>query len=493
MKPRWKTSLKEKVMAGLFWRFLERGGTQGMQFIVSVVLARLLVPKDFGTIGLLTVFIAIAGVFVQSGFGTALIQKPEVNSEDYSSVFYLSVAVSIILYAVLFLCAPMIGDFYADPLLCPILRIMALSLILGAINSVQYAVLSREMKFKNSFFVNLGGIFTSGTIGIGLAYHNYGVWSLVFSQLAGQVASTIILWFTVRWRPTFIFSIKKLAELFSFGSKLLCAALLDTTFNNLYPIIIGKLFDRTMLGLYNRGQSIPSMVVENINGTIAGVMFPALASCQNNRARVKDLVRRMIATSSFLVIPMMFGLAAVAKPLVLLIFTEKWLPCVPFLQLSCITYAFWPIHVANLQAITAVGRSDIFLKLEVIKKTLLLVVLGASFPFGVYAMVVGSAVLSFICTFINAWPNRTLLNYTFKEQLLDIAPSLLLSAAMSGIVTTISWLPLGIWRVFLMQVLVGGVFYFTGAYLLKFECFAYLLTTIKSGFGRRASALNCWN
>jgi O-antigen/teichoic acid export membrane protein len=475
-------SLKNKVLTGLVWRFLERGGTLGMQFIISIVLARLLLPRDFGTIGLLTVFIAVAGVFVQSGFGSALIQKEKVSIEEYSSVFYLSLFVSIVLYILLFFTAPLIASFYSEPLLVSILRVMALSLIIGAITSVQYAVLSREMKFKKSFFASIGGIFASGTVGIAMAYCGYGVWSLVFSQLSSQVLSLIILWFMVKWRPSFIFSFTKLKKLFQYGSKLLCSALLDTIFNNLYSLSIGKLFDLTMLGYYNRGLSIPMLVVENINGTIDGVMFPALSSCQHDRGRVKKLVRRMITTSSFFVIPMMFGLIVVAKPLVLLVFTEKWLPCVPFVQLSCIKCAFWPIHIGNLQAIKAVGRSDIFFRLEIVKKVLFAIVIVLTFPFGIYAMVAGGAVLSVINTIINALPNRKLINYTYKEQWLDIAPFILLSVLMDSVIIGVSVLSLGAEMTLLFQFLVGAAFYFAGAYFFKFECFFYLLTIIKGNY-----------
>lgn len=472
-------SLKTKVLTSLLWRFMERSGTQGIQFIVSIVLARLLLPKDYGIIGLISVFMAVASVFIQSGFGTALIQKSEVDDEDYSSVFYLSLSVSTVLYLVLFYTAPLIAGFYTEPILIPILRILSLMLPLGAINTIQNAVLSRGMKFKKSFFVSLGGVFASGTVGIVMAYCGYGIWSLVFSQLSGQVISTIILLLTIRWRPRLMFSFEKLTELFRFGSKLLYSGLLDTTFNNLYPLIIGKLFDPAMLGYYNRGQSFPSLIVNNIDGTISGVMFPALTSCQNDRILLKKVVRRMIVTSTFLILPMMFGLAAVARPLVLLLLTEKWLPCVPFLQLSCITYALWPLHTANLQAINAIGRSDVFLKLEIIKKTLLIAVIVISFPFGVYAMVSGSAVVSLISTFVNAWPNRILLKYTYKEQWLDIMPSFLLSIAMSGVVMATALLPFSIGLVLLLQIVIGGTFYFAVAYFFKFECFDYLLNTIK--------------
>jgi len=341
------------------------------------------------------------------------------------------------------------------------------------------------MKFKKSFIVSLGGVLVSSLVGIIMAYRGYGIWSLVYSQLSGQVTSTTILWFTVRWRPKLLFSFKKIKGLFKFGSNLLISGLLDSVFNNLYPLIIGKLFGSTMLGYYNRGQSFPSLMVDNIDGTIQGVMFPALATYQNDRVQVKKLVRRMLVTSSFFVIPVMVGLAVVARPLVLLMLTAKWLPCVPFLQFACITYALWPIFTANLQAITAVGRSDIFLKLEIIKKVLLLLVILISAHYGIYAMLIGSAILSFVSAIINASPNKKLLNYSYKEQLLDIMPSILLSFAMCGVVLAVSLLSFSLWLVFLLQIIAGAVFYFGIAYLLKFECFLYILNLLKTAFDKK--------
>lgn len=471
--------LKIKIISGLFWRIMERGGTQGIQLIVSIMLARLLMPKDFGMIGLITVFIAIANVFVQSGFGSALVQKKEVNEQDYSSVFYLCLFISLVFYSLLFFAAPLIASFYAEPLLSSVLRVLALSLFLGAINTIQNAVISREMRFKKSFFVSIGGIIASGAVGIYLAYSGYGVWSLVYSSLAGQLVSTIILGYVVRWKPRLIFSLKRLGRLFDYGSKLLFSALLDTTFNNLYTLIIGKLFSQTTLGYYNRAQSMPTFVANNLDGAISSVMFPALSSYQSDRCRLKGLMRRMMITSAFLIIPLMFGLAVVSQPVVIILLTEKWLPSVPFMQLLCLQCAFLPVHTANLQAIMAGGRSDIFFKLEIIKKILFLAVIGLTFTFGVYAMVAGSVILSLVSMVINSWPNKQLLDYPFREQCRDLLPIVLLSAAMSGLVMLVSLLQMKIGWELLLQIIIGGIFYFAGAYLGKFECLSYLINTLR--------------
>lgn len=466
--------LKQKVVSGILWRGLERVGTQIVSFVVTIVLARLLEPKDFGTIALITVFIALSQVFIQAGFGAALIQKKDVTEADYNSVFYLSLSVATLLYFVLFCSAPWVADFYKEPVLTGVLRVLSLTLIVGALNSVQTAVLNREMKFRLSFNVSLIAVIVSGVIGMGMAYCGYGVWALVASSLGGQIATTLTLWVVISWRPLWTFSFSALRQLFGFSSKLLISALLDTLFNNLYNLIIGKLFNPTVLGYYNRGQSIPYLAMTSVNGTISGVIFPALASCQSDRERVKAITRRAVKATCFLTFPMMFGLAAVAKPMVLVLLTEKWIPCIPYLQLSCITCAFWPLHTANLQAMTALGRSDIFLTLEFIKKPLILLTIVATFRLGVMAMVIGQAVTSVLCVVINAWPNRRLIDYTLTRQMADIAPSFLLSA---GMVTAVLVLGLVITNPFLQlsaQVCLGTVIYFAGARLFRVEIASYL-------------------
>lgn len=472
-----ESELKQRVLSGLAWRGLERVGTQAMGFVISIILARMLEPKDYGTIALTAVLIALANVFVNSGFGSALIQKKEITEEDYNSVFYLSLVISFVLYGVLFVAAPWVAVFYNAPVLVWVLRILALSLFVGAISSVQNSILMREMNFKASFKISLISIMGSGIVGISMAYRGFGVWALVGSTMAAQVVSMAGLWKIVSWRPKLIFSVIAIRQLFGFGSKLLVSSLLDTLFNNLYIVIIGKFFNQTVLGHYSRGQSIPNMAMTSVQGTIGTVMFPALAICQHDKTRMKEIVRRSIKSSSFLVFPMMFGLAAVAKPLVLVLLTDKWLPCVPFLQLSCITFALYPVHVANLQAINALGRSDIFLTLEIIKKVLFLLVILFTFRYGVMTMVVGQAVLSPVVAAINIWPNRHLLNYSFAQQVRDVLPAFLLAASMGGLIW---WLALGISNSLVLlatQIILGTIIYFAGAVLFRFESAKYLWQT----------------
>jgi O-antigen/teichoic acid export membrane protein len=481
-------SIKLSVLSSLFWKFMERGGIQGIQFIVQMVLARLLIPKDYGVIALVTIFIIIANVFVQSGFNTALIQKKDANESDFSSVFYLSLFVASLLYVILFFAAPLIAAFYDEPQLILVLRVISVTLFFGAFNSIQNAVVARKMQFKKLFFSSLGAIVVSGTVGIVMAYAGFGVWALVAQQITNQLLITVILWFTVKWRPRLLFSFERVRSLFSYGWKLLVSSLIDTLYMDLSSLIIGKIYNAEILGFYNRGKQFPELIVINIDGSIQSVMLPVLASQQDNRKGVKDMVRRSIVTSSFILFPMMVGLNIIAEPLVKILLTEKWLPCVPFLQIYCVGYALWPIHTANLQAINALGRSDIFLKLEIIKKTLGLAILGVTVFYGVYAIALGEIVSGVISTFINAYPNMKLLNYGYKEQWKDIMPSLLLSLVMGAMVYSVQLFGMTVWPTLIVQGFVGIILYVGMARIFKLECFTYLLLTCKDILKNRKGA-----
>jgi len=472
-------NLKTSVLSSLFWKSLERGGVSGIQLIIQIILARLLLPEDYGIIALIVVFISISQTFVQSGLGTALIQKREATDEDYSSVFYLSLGIALVFYCILFLAAPFIAAFYNQPLITPILRVLGLTLFFGAVNTIQNAVVARNFQFRKLFVSSVGAVLLSGIVGISMANTGYGVWALVGQQLTSIIALCAIMWFTVKWRPKLLFSLARVKELFSFGWKLLVSGLMDVTYNNLSTLVIGKLYPANMLGFYTKGQEFPNLLVSNINSSIQAVMFPAYARCQDNRPMVKQIMRRALVTSSFLVFPAMAGLAAVAKPLVILLLTEKWLFAVPFLQIFCAVYALWPIHTVNLQAINALGRSDVFLKLEIIKKALGLSVLAFTIPIGIYAMALGMVVTGVIGTLINAYPNKLLLDYSVTEQWRDLMPTMILSLIMCGVVYSILFLDLSVWATLILQIVVGVVVYVGLAWVLKLESLIYVLNTVK--------------
>ncbi|WP_392461544.1 lipopolysaccharide biosynthesis protein [Streptococcus parasuis] len=479
---------KSNILSSLFWKLMERGGTQGIQFIVQIVLARLLSPEEYGIIAIVMVFILLANVFVESGFNTALIQKKDADEVDFSSVLYLSLGVATILYGIIFITAPFIASFYDQPILVKVLRVLSITLFIGAFNSIQNAFVARNMLFKKLFASSLGAVTISGIVGVIAAYSGLGVWALVLQQLTSQLAVALILWFTVKWRPHLLFSFGRVKSLFSYGSKLLASGLLDTLYRNLTTLIIGRMYTPSMLGYYNRGQQFPQLIVSNINGSIQSVMLPALSAHQDDRKRVKEMMRRTVVSSSFLIFPMMVGMAVVAEPLVKIVLTEKWLPAVPFLQMACFTFVLWPIHTANLQAINAMGRSDIFLKLEIIKKIMGLIVLGVSLPFGVYSIALGGIFSGLIGTFINAYPNKELLNYSYKEQWLDIMPSLLISLIMGGIVYLFNFLSFPAWQVLILQIVSGGIIYILLAKIFKIESLTYLVETMKQLIKSRKGA-----
>ncbi|PWJ34850.1 lipopolysaccharide biosynthesis protein [Fibrobacter succinogenes] len=430
-------SLKSSVVTSLVWKFLERIGTQGVSFVVAILLARLLSPKDFGLVALVTVFVSVANVFVQSGLNTALIQKKDADDLDFSTVFFSCLALALILYAGLFFGAPLIARFYNNQMeLVPVVRVLGLMLPLGALNSIQEAYVARHMMFKKLFYRSVGAVIPAGIIGVLCAFYGLGVWSLVVQQILNAVLICIIMWFTVKWRPSFSFSFQRWKGLFSFGWKLLCSAVLDTFYRNLRDLVIGKMFTPADLGFYNRGDQFPKIIITNINTSIQSVLLPSLSSVQDDRERLKSLARRSIKLSSFLILPMMAGLAAVAEPLTLVVLGERWLPAVPFIQICCFSYAFWPIHTTNLSAINAVGRSDVFLKLEIVKKgyelaVLVIVIYAFCSPVGI---AMSAAITAPLGSFVNAYPNKKLLNYGFVEQMKDVAPPFILSAIMGACV-----------------------------------------------------------
>lgn len=475
-----KKSTKKNVLSAIIWKFMERAGVQGVQFLLQIILARLLTPKEYGIISLITVFIILANVFIQSGFNTALIQKRDVKEEDFSTVFYISIIVAIILYIILFFSAPFIADFYHIRELTYVLRVLAIILFFGAFNSIQNAIISRTMQFKKLFVSSVISMIISGSIGILLAYLGFGVWALVAQQLINQISITIILWFTLKWRPRLVFSLNRVKCLFSYGWKILVSSLIETLYMNLRSLIVGKVYTSEMLAFYNRGEQFPQVIVSTINGSIQSVMLPALSAEQDNKVIVKKLVRRSIVTSSFLIFPLMIGLAVTAEPLIKIVLTDKWLECVPFMQIFCLTYALWPIHTANLQAINALGRSDIYLKLEIIKKVVGISILLISVFYGVYAIALGGLVAGIISSFINSYPNLKLLDYSYREQLKDILPSLLLSIIMGGLVYSILFLNMNPYITLVIQVLFGVFIYILLAIIFKLECFEYLIKMLIS-------------
>lgn len=471
------------VISNFLWRFAERCGAQLVTFIVSIVLARILSPNDYGTIALVTVFITILQVFIDSGLSTALIQKKDADDLDFSSVFYFNFVVCIILYLLMFFSAPYIAKFYNDLSLTPIIRVISLTLIISGVKGVQQSYVSRNMLFKRFFFSTLGGTIFSAVLGIAMAYAGFGVWAIVFQQLSNNTIDTLILWITVKWRPVKKFSWLRLKNLLSFGWKLLASSLLDTVYNNLRNMIIGKLYTPADLAFYNQGDKFPKLIVTNINTSIDSVLLPTMSNEQDNPVRVKEMTRRAIKTSTYIMAPLMIGLAFCAEPIVRLVLTDKWLPCVPYLRIFCVTYLFWPIHTANLNAINSMGRSDLFLKLEILKKIIGMILLLSTMWFGVMAMAYSLLISSFTSQLINTWPNRYLLKYSYIDQIKDILPNIVMALIMGVFVYFISNLHLSVLVSLTIQILLGGIIYLILSILTKNDSFIYLINILKSRKG----------
>ncbi len=417
-------SLKRSVISNLIWKFGERIGAQCVSLVVSIVLARLLMPSDYGMVTMVTIFITIANVLVSSGFGESLVQKNDADNLDFSTIFYFEIFFSVTIYAILFMLAPYIARFYNEPVLCNVLRVFALRIPLTGINSVQQAYVKKKMIFKKFFFSTLIGTITSAVVGISLAYAGFGVWALIAQYLCNSIMDTVILWMTVRWRPDLCFSFERLKYLVSYGWKIMAAGLLNSFYSQLRSLVIGKVYTAADLAYYNRGQQFPQLLVVNINSSIEGVLFPAMANEQKDVSKLVRIMRRSIKTSSYILFPCMVGLAAVAPVFVKLILTEKWLPCVPYLRIICIQFALQPIQTANLQAIKAMGRSDLFLKLEIKKKVVGILSIILVMRLGVMAIAATGALYSIYASIVNAHPNRKLMGYGYRDQIKDLSPAL---------------------------------------------------------------------
>lgn len=479
--------LKKKVLSNFIWRFAERSGAQIVTFIVSILLARLLEPEVYGTVALITVFTTILQVFVDSGLSTALIQKKDADDVDFSTVFYFNLVMCLGLYAIMFVAAPLIAEFYNDLSLVALIRFVSLTIVISGVKGIQQAYVSRNMLFKLFFFSTFWGTIFSAVLGIGLAYAGCGVWAIAVQQVANTAVDTLILWFTVKWRPKKKFDIKRMRVLFSFGWKMLISALLDTGYNNLRSLIIGKLYSSVELAYFNQGKQIPNVVVNNINASIDSVLLPTMSEVQEEKMRVKSMTRRAIKTSTYIMAPLMMGMFATAKPIVTLLLTEKWLPSVPFLRIFCISFIFQPIHTANLNAIKAMGRSDLFLKLEVIKKAVGIFLLLFTIRFGVMAMAYSLLVGNVLSQIINSWPNSKLLDYSYLEQLRDILPNILLAVGMGVGVWMLEFCDFSMVITLFTQIVLGITVYIAGSILWKNDSFTYLWSGVKSMLGRKSS------
>lgn len=425
-------SLKEKATTGVFWKTAERAVGQVVHFGVGILMARLLSPSDYGVVGMLAIFFALAGAFQDCGIGRALVQKQDRTQEDFSTAFYSNLGISLVVYIILFLSAPYIADFYGIPILKDVTRVSALSFIFNGLTSVQYAKMDIELKFKKRSILSIIGIAISGLTGILLAYNGMGVWALVFQGLVSSLLTGIILWVISGWKPSFTFSLTSFGHLFKFGGNLLASNIINTIYNNLYTLVIGKMFSPSMVGLYNRANGYARLPVSIVLDMATGVNFPILAKLQDDTPRLINAYKKLLSVPFYLLYPILTYLLVMADSIIVFLIGEKWLPCVPFLRILCVCYMFLPLNSVNLNLLYVKGRSDLALKLEFVKKPLGFLILFASIPLGIIWMMVGRTLYS-ICVFgINCFYTKKILNFGFIEQTKIIAPIMLNSALMGG-------------------------------------------------------------
>lgn len=414
-------SVKQETLSGVKWNAIERFSVQGVQFLLGLVMARLLTPEDFGAIAMLGVFLAISNTFIDSGFSNALIRKKNRTDEDYSTVFYFNILISIICYAFLFVIAPWVAQFYDMPILCSVLRVQSISLILNSLCAIQTTRLTIDIDFKGLAKINLLAAIISGVFGVSLAYFGMGIWALVFQSLIATCINVVALWTYSKWRPSLIFSRGSFNEMFSYGSKLLAAGLLNTIYSNLNPIVIGKFFSAQDLGFYNRGTHFARFPSTNINGVLQRVTFPILAKIQDDDEYLIRVYRKNISITCMCIFFCCMLLAAIAQPIILLLLSEKWLESILYLQIYCFAVMFSHINGINLNLLQVKGRSDLFLRLEVIKKTISTAILFASIPFGVVGICISKIIYTQIAIIINTYYTGKLFHLGYIEQIKDFS------------------------------------------------------------------------
>lgn len=472
-------SLKNKTIKGVVWSSIERFSVQGIQFLVMLVIARILDPRDYGLVGMLAIFLAIGQSLIDSGFSQALIRKQNRTETDNSTVFYFNVVVSMTLYAFLFFAAPYVSVFYNEPQLTSLMRTLSLIIVINSFAVVQRAVLTANINFKVQAKASLVSAILSGFIGVYMAVKGYGVWTLVFQQLTSAFVNVLLLWFLSSWRPKLLYSWKSFRELFSFGSKLLAVGLIDTIYNNMYQIVIGKVFSASSLGFYTRAQHFAELPSSNITGILQRVTYPALCTMQEDNEKLRLNYRKLLRVSAFVIFPMMCLLAAISHPLTCLLIGEKWNYAATLLIPICFALMWYPIHAINLNLLQVKGRSDLFLKVEIIKKVIIVAVFVVSIPFGVLFMCYSRIFTSVICLIINTYYTGKLIQVGFFTQIKDLLGTLIVSLLVFVIVYSLSFLIDNIILYLILSIIAALTFFFGITYILKFKELDYIKSLIK--------------
>ena len=470
-------NLEKKVVSGMFWKFLEQISYQGIQLLFSIVLLRLLTKEDVGAVGIISIFISIANSLIQTGFSQALMQKKEIKAVDYSTALFSSLLLAGLLYLVFFFLSPFVAAFYQLPLLTGLLRLMALLLFPGAILSVQLAYASRALSFRPIFLCSFLSSLFSGIFAIVLAMRGFGAYAMAYQQIIFSFSSVLVLLILLPYKPGFGFSVRSLQSLFGFSWKLLLSGIVDQIWQNLYALLIGKKYSVEELALYNRGEMFPKLISATLSSLVSSVLFPAFSKLQGEKEKLLKGVKKSISLSAFLLFPLLFGLMAVGKPLIILLLTEKWIGLLPYLYFLSLVYLLFPLHMINLQVMNSQGRSDLFLKIEIQKKIVGILIFAVTLPFGLFPFLWGKIIGDWICFYLNTRPNKKLLNYGFVEQIREVLPSLFAALFMAALVyqTGIFLEKKGVEELFRLLILIpmGGISYLIFSYLWNRETLSY--------------------
>ena len=480
--PKEVKDLRKSTFSGAIWKFMERVCAQVVSLVVSIVLARLLLPEDYSVVSIVTIFFSFCNIIISGGLNTALIQKKDADKLDFATVLHTSMLLSLLLYAVMFFSAPFIASLYKVDLLVPVIRVMSLTFFINALKSVLSAYISGNMQFKKFFFSTIVGTVISAVIGIIMAVKGFGPWALVAQQMSNSFIDTVILFITTRFKIELKFSFKRLKELFSYGWKIFVSSVITVIYDEINPLIVGLKFSGADLAYYNKGKSFPGLLNSTISDTLAAVLFPAMSKVQDDKEAVLSMTRRYIKISSFVVFPLMAGFFAVADNFIRVLLTEKWLMAVPYVQIFSASYMLNIIQVGNLQAIKAIGRSDISLILEVVKKSIYFIII-ALFVFlsgSPELLAISSIVCTLVATLINTFPNRKLIGYKYRLQLMDLLPNFIMAVIMCLIVLAVGYISLPPIISLILQVLAGFASYLLMSIVTKNENLKYLLKLVKT-------------
>ena len=472
-------TIKEKTATGIFWNAINRFSTQGIQFVFNILIARILLPEDYGVVAMLGIFLAISQAFVDSGFANALVRKTDRTDTDFSTVFYFNILIAALFCAILWFSAPAIARFYKTPILSKITRIVCFNLVINAFGAIQHTRLTIEINFKTKAIISIITITLVGAVGLWMASHGFGVWALVVQSLVSSTCNTVLAWAFVRWKPLLIFSWKSLKEMFSFGSKLLVSGLIDTIWGNMYNIVIGKVMNPTALGTYNRAESFATFPSSNIYGLVQGVSYPVLCSIQDDRPRLRETFRKFVRLFAYIVFPLMIGLSIVADPFIRLVLTDNWAESIPYLQILCFALMWYPIDAINITFPNVLGHSEYYLRAVIANKVISLASLIITIPFGLKALCLGQVATYIIFLFVNSFYTGRLIDYNVFRQMRDIAPVLGLSLLMGLAVFFVTKLISPLWLKLSIGILTGGLFYWGASIICKLEEYYFLLDLIK--------------